>query len=270
VYTTDFFLPFVCLWRYRNLVWQMSKREVISRYRGSTLGLLWSFFHPFFMLAIYTFIFSVVFQARWGQNIDNKTEFALVLFAGLIVYSLFAECINRAPALIIGHANYVKKVVFPLEILPWVAMGSALFHAVVSLSVLLVVSIALYHSLAWTVVMLPLLFFPLILMTVGLSWFLASCGVFLRDVGQTVSLCTTALLFMSPVFYPMSAVPEQFRFYLWLNPLTFIIEQARGVLLWSKSPSWGSLGLYMICSLVVAWLGLWWFQRTRAGFADVL
>jgi len=261
---------FLSLWRFRDLIWQMSKREVISRYRGSTLGLLWSFFHPLFMLTIYTFVFSVVFQARWGKEIHNQAEFALILFAGLIVYSLFAECVNRAPGLVLGNANYVKKVVFPLEILPWIAMGSALFHAAVSIGVLLLFQLALYFSLPWTVLTLPLVLFPLILFTVGISWFLASCGVFLRDVGQTVGLLTTALLFLSPVLYPFSALPESFRHYLLLNPLTFIIEQARDVLLWGKMPHWAGLGLYSLCSLLVAWLGLVWFQKTRKGFADVL
>lgn len=263
-------LLFRGLWRHRNLIRQMSTREVMSRYRGSTLGLLWSFFHPLVMLAIYTFIFSVVFQARWGRPIESHAEFALILFAGLVVYSLFAECVNRAPGLIVSNTNYVKKVIFPLEILPWVAMGSALFHATVSLGVLLLFQLALYHTIPWTVVTLPVILLPLILFTLGLCWFLASCGVFLRDVGQTVGLLTTALMFLSPVLYPVSALPESFRWYLLLNPLTFLIEQTRGVLLWGTLPNWAGLGMYAIGGLLVAWLGLLWFQNTRQGFADVL
>jgi ABC-type polysaccharide/polyol phosphate export systems, permease component len=149
-------------------------------------------------------------------------------------------------------------------------MGSALFHAAVSISVLLGVYVGLYRALSWMVLTLPVVLFPLVLLTMGLSWFLASCGVFLRDVGQTVGLLTTALLFMSPVFYPVAALPEPFRPYLWLNPLTFIIEQARDVLLWGRLPNWQGLGIYCVCSLLVAWLGLWWFEKTRVGFADVL
>jgi lipopolysaccharide transport system permease protein len=222
------------------------------------------------MLAIYTFVFGIVLQVRWGQEIGNQAEFALILFAGLIVHSLFAECVNRAPGLILSNVNYVKKVVFPLEILPWVAMGSALFHLTMSIGVLLLFYVSVYHAFPWTIVTLPLVLLPLTLLTMGLAWFLASCGVFLRDVGQTVGLLTTALLFMSPVLYPVSSVPEFFRIYLFLNPLTFIIEQTRAVLLWGRMPNWGGLGVYLVCSLVVAWLGLLWFQKTRRGFADVL
>jgi lipopolysaccharide transport system permease protein len=263
-------MVFSSLWRYRDLVWQLTKREVISRYRGSILGLLWSFFHPLFMLLVYTFVFSLVFQVRWGREIDHRAEFALILFAGLIVYSLFAECVNRAPGLIVSHSNYVKKVVFPLVILPWVIMGSALFHAAVSISVLLLFHLVLHLSIPWTAIALPVILLPLVLLTMGIAWFLASCGVFLRDVGQTVGLLTTALLFMSPVFYPITALPKPFRSYLWLNPLTFIIEQSRGALLWGTVPNWHGLGLYCTGSMLVAWLGLYWFQKTRTGFADVL
>lgn len=258
------------LWRDRALIWQLTRRDVVGRYRGSLLGLLWSLLNPIFMLAVYTFVFSVVFQASWGTASDSKTEFAQVLFAGMIIHSLFAECLNRAPSLIVSNANYVKKVVFPLEILPWVAMGSTLFHAAISLLVLLIFFLGTQHYLHWTVLLLPLLLFPFVLFTMGLSWFLAATGVFLRDVGQTTGIITTALLFLSPVFYPVSALPEAYRPFLFVNPLTFIIEQARGVLLWGTMPDWTGLVVYFIVGFLTAWAGLFWFQKTRKGFADVL
>ena len=172
---------FLNIWRSRDLIWQMTKREVIGRYRGSVLGLFWSFFNPVLMLIIYTFVFSVVFKARWGTGGESRFEFALILFAGLIVYNLFAECLTRAPALIVGNVNYVKKVVFPLEILPLVVMVAALFHSIVSLSVLLIFFVLASASLHWTIVFAPLVILPLLLTTIGLSWILASLGVFLRD-----------------------------------------------------------------------------------------
>jgi lipopolysaccharide transport system permease protein len=257
--------------RNRQLIFQMARREVIGRYRGSVMGLAWSFFNPILMLVIYTFVFSTVFKARWGVGgEESQVDFAIVLFVGMIVHGLFAECVNRAPQLIIGNTSYVKKVVFPLETLPWVAMGSALFHTAISLAVLLIVQLILAAWLPWTALLFPMVLLPLIFATIGFAWFLAATGVYVRDIGQTTGIFTTVLLFVSPVFYPISVLPEKFQLVLMLNPLTFIIEQARQVLIWGRLPDWTGLGLYSLASLVIAWAGFWWFQKTRRGFADVL
>ncbi|TAN64883.1 MAG: ABC transporter permease [Methylobacter sp.] len=248
----------------------MVRREVIGRYRGSFLGLLWSFINPVLMLTVYTFVFGFVFKARWGQGDTDKYEFALVLFTGLIVFNLFSECISRAPGLILGNVNYVKKVVFPLEILPWVALGSALFHTGINLLVLLIFLAALGHDFSWTMLYLPVVLLPFLLLIMGLSWFFASIGVFIRDVGQLVGMALTVLMFMSPIFYPLSALPETVSYYLFLNPLTFVIEQVRNILLWGLQPNWSYLAIYSVTSIVIAWLGLLWFEKTRKGFADVL
>jgi len=235
------------------------------------MGLAWSFFNPVLMLTVYTFVFSVVFKARWGgEGEESKTEFAIILFAGMIVHALFAECVNRAPGLILSNVNYVKKVVFPLEILPWIAMGSALFHTTISIIVLLTFFASLNFYLHWTVVFLPLVLFPLVLVTMGVAWFLAATGVYLRDVGQTTGLVTTIMLFLAPVFYPISVLPPKYQYWLHLNPLTFIIEQMRNVLIWGKTPDFYGLGWYTTVSLSVVWIGYFWFQKTRKGFADVL
>lgn len=261
---------FQSAWSYRGLIWQMTRREIVGRYRGSLMGLLWSFLNPLFMLAIYTFVFSVIFQARWTQHSPNKIEFAMILFAGLIPYSFFAECFNRAPTLILSNVNYVKKVVFPLEILAWITSGAALFHMVASLCVLLVFLAVVTHTIHWTVIFWPIVNFPFLLLMVGIIWFLSSIGVFLRDVGQTVGLLASAMLFLSPVFYPITQLPEAFRPFLYLNPLTFIIEQNRAVLLFGQIPDWQGLGIYTLVSLIILWLGYSWFQKTRRAFADVL
>ena len=258
-------------WRNRNLIFQMVRREVVGRYKGSVMGLAWSFLNPLLMLTIYTFVFSVVFKARWGIGAnESKIDFAVVLFAGLIVHGLFAECVNRAPALILANANYVKRVVFPLDILPVVALGSALFHAAVSAAVLLVAMVLSGNELHAEILLAPVLILPLAVGALGFSWFLASLGVFLRDVGQITAVFTTALLFLSPVFFPMAAMPEQYRVLMQVNPLTFVIEQMRGAVIWGQSPDWGQYWIYFFGSIVVAWIGFWWFQRTRKGFADVL
>jgi lipopolysaccharide transport system permease protein len=253
----------------RRLIMQMIIREVLGRYKGSFFGLAWSFFNPILMLVVYSFVFSVVFKSRWGGS-EDKLLFALVLFVGLIVLNLFNEVLNRAPSLIISNVNYVKKVVFPLEILPVVSIFSALFHSLVSFIVLIVAILAINGFLHWTVVLTPLVFFPLILITLGFTWFFAAIGVYLRDVSQTIGIITTVLMFLSPVFYPISAVPEQFRTFILANPLTFIIEQAREVIIWGNLPDFIGLGIYMIISIIVFWAGFAIFQMTRKGFSDVL
>ena len=194
----------------------------------------------------------------------------MVLFVGMIVLSLFSEVVNRAPGLILSNVNYVKKVVFPLEILPVVSTGAASFHSLVSLGVLLAAFAIFNGYLQWTALFIPLVLLPLVIVTLGLSWMLASLGVFLRDVGQTVVILTTVLTFLSPVFYPVTAVPEQFRPWLMANPLTFIIEQAREVLIWGHPPNGWGLCLYTLAATLFAWVGYAWFQKTRKGFADVL
>lgn len=258
-------------WDNRQLIWNLTKREVIGRYRGSVMGIAWSFFNPIFMLIVYTFVFGVVFKARWGVDTDGgQGSFAVILFAGMIVHGVFAECINRAPSLVLANANYVKKVVFPLEILPWVGVVAALFHAAISMLILLVAELILMHDVPWTIVLLPVVLLPFIVGIMGISWFLASTGVFLRDVSQITGLVTTVLLFMSPVFYPLSALPEKYQMILLLNPLTFIIEQVRQVVVWGHLPDWQGLLVYTLCAWLVAWLGFAWFQKTRKGFADVI
>ena len=260
------------LWRNRQLIVQMTKREVVGRYQGSAMGLAWSFLNPVFMLVVYTFVFSEIFKSRWGGigGDDSKTQFAVVLFVGMIVLSLFSEVLNRAPGLILSNVNYVKKVVFPIEILPVIAMGAALFHSFISLGVLLA-AFALFNGyLHWTAVFTPLVLLPLVILTMGLAWMLASLGVFLRDVGQTIGIITTVLMFLSPVFYPITAVPERFHPIIMANPLTFIIEQAREVLIWGHLPNWLGLGTYTLAAVAIAWAGYAWFQKTRKGFADVL
>ncbi|WP_460069168.1 ABC transporter permease [Pseudomonas sp. H2_E05] len=260
----------VNLWRYRQLIWASAKREVLGRYRGSALGLLWSFFNPVFMLVVYTFVFSVVFKARWSSGSDSKAEFALVLFAGLMVFNLFSECINRAPGLILSNVNYVKKVVFPLEILPFVTLLSALFHMGVSLVVWLLAYVILIGPPHLTVLYLPLILLPLALLIMGLSWALASLGVYLRDVSQLIGVVTMSLMFLSPIFYPVTALPQTYRYLLYLNPLTTVIEQVRAVLYFGASPDFALLAAYLAATCLVAWLGFAWFQKTRKGFADVL
>lgn len=254
----------------RLLIWQLAKREVISRYRGSMFGLAWSFFNPLLMLAVYTFVFSVVFRARWGAETSSHGDFAIILFVGIIVHGVFAECVNRAPGLILNNASYVKRVVFPLETLPWVAMGATLFHSIISILVLLIAQLLVKGGIPVTALWLPIVIAPLVIATMGVSWLLAAFGVYLRDIGQVTGILTTVMLFMAPVLYPVQALPENIRPWIYLNPLTFIIEQSREVLLWGNAPDFVGLGKYTLGALLAAWIGYAAFQKMRRGFADVL
>jgi lipopolysaccharide transport system permease protein len=222
------------------------------------------------MLTIYTFVFSVVFKAKWGAGSDSKTEFAIILFAGLIVFNLFSETVTRAPSLILSNVNYVKKVVFPLEILPVVSILSSCFHSLVSIGVLILFRLVTGSGFSLTTLLFPIIIAPLLLLSLGVSWFLAALGVYLRDVSQTIGLAMTALMFVSPIFFPITALPEKFRIFVYLNPLSFVIEQGREVLIFSHLPDWGGLSIYYVFGSVSALLGFTWFQKIRTGFADVL
>ncbi len=257
-------------WRNRKLIKILAKREVIGRYRGSLMGIMWSLLNPVLMLVVYTFVFSVVFKAKWNSGSDSKTEFALVLFSGLLVFNLFAECVNRAPTLILSNTNYVKKVVFPLEILPWVILSTSLFHMIISFFVWLFFYIIFFGQPQLTLLFMPIILFPLVFFTIGFTWILASLGVYLRDVAQIVGLMITTLMFLSPIFYPLSSLPKQYQALLSFNPLAVIIEETRKSLIWGHVPDLITLAILTIISMIMACLGFAWFQKTRKGFADVL
>ena len=254
----------------KSLLYGLIKREIVGRYRGSMVGLLWSFFNPVLMLAVYTFVFSMVFQARWVGGSGSKVEFAMVLFSGLMAFNLFAENINRSHSLILGNVNYVKKVVFPLEILPIVVLGSAGFHFLVSLLVWLTFHLMFLGLPPVTVFLLPVAVLPLMLLSLGFSWFLASLGVFLRDIGQIMGVLTMALMYITPIFYPVSVLPIKYQSWMNLNPLTNSIAQVRNVMMWGNGLDWSSWMLEMMLGSITAWLGFMWFQKTRKGFADVI
>lgn len=258
-------------WRHRHMVARMIRREIAGRYLGSVLGLAWWVVQPILMLLVYTFAFNVVFQSRWPTRSDGgETNFIIAMFIGLIIYSLVAECLNRAPTLILGHVNYVKKVVFPLQILALVVVGSALFNAGVSLTIWICLLAAVQHDIPWTIVFLPVVLLPVLLFGTGIVWLLSSLGVFIRDLGQFATLSTMLLLFLSPIFYPMSAIPEPFRAWLVANPLTGVIEEARKVAIYGDWPDFGLLGINLLVGIAFSHLGLLWFTRMRRAFADVL
>jgi lipopolysaccharide transport system permease protein len=255
---------------HRKLIYSLTRRDITARYRGSMLGIAWLILQPLATLLVYTFVFSVVFKARWSGGSDSKAEFALVLFAGLFVFNMFAESFARAPSLVVSNPSYVKKIVFPIEILSFVNTGTALFYALISLGIWIVFYVFLFGAPPITALALPLIFLPLIFLILGVSWLLSSLGVFIRDLVHIVGLLVTLLLFLSPIFYPISSLPPFFQQLMHLNPLSFVIEQARNVLIWGKLPDAWHVAIYWLASAAVMWMGFAWFQKTRKGFADVL
>lgn len=261
--------PWRGLWRARDLIVQLTDRDTRSRYRGSAMGLFWSAIHPLLMLTVYTVFFSEIFPGKWTAQ-GSRGEFALVLFIGLLMHGFVAECLVRAPGLVVEQPNLVKKIVFPLDVLPVVAIGTALFHLVIGLAIWIVFHLAIAGLPPVTALWFPVVLAPLVLLTLGVCWFVAAIGVYLRDIRHVTPVIAAVLLFASPVFYPMNAVKAPYDVFVRMSPLTIPIEEARAVLLWGHAPRFDLLVPYAVAALVVSWLGAAWFRATRKGFADVL
>jgi lipopolysaccharide transport system permease protein len=261
----------LALWKHRELWWRLTEREVLGRYRGSALGIGWSFITPLAMLAVYTFVFSQVFKARWGGlEQAGPLGFAVNLFAGLIVFNLFSECVSRAPGLVVANPNYVKKVVFPLDVLGSVAVGSAGFQALTSLSILLIFELIAFHKLPPTLMWLPLVWLPLVLGSLACTWLLSALGVFLRDIGQLIGVGLNMLMFLSPIFFPMSALPAKWQPVLQLNPLAQVIEQTRRAALQGLNPNWTYVLIGTLVTFGACEISFRAFQKSKKAFADVL
>jgi lipopolysaccharide transport system permease protein len=259
------------LLRHRELLWQFTLREVQGRYLETRLGVLWALLNPLATLAVYTLVFSAIFRSAWSHGADDGLAgFALTLFTGMTAFGVFAECVTRAPGLVVGNPNYVKRVVFPLQILPVSVLGSAIFHSLVSFALIVAATALAAGRIPHTLVYLPLVYAPLVALTLGLAWWLAALGVFVRDAGPAVGILTHLLFFLTPVLYPIDAVPERLRFFLRLNPLAPIVEDFRRVVLWNLPPDWWWLAAVTLISLVVMVAGYTWFMVLRDAFADVI
>lgn len=258
-------------WSQHTLIWQFARREVLQRNKGSLLGIGWSLLTPLMMLAVYTFVFVGVMRASWpGSETGGGTEFALQIFAGLTIFNLFAELASRAPRLILEQPNLVKKVVFPLELLPWITLSAGLFHAGISFLVLAGVTLLVRGALPVTAITLPLVILPLLPVLLGLAWILASLGVFVRDIAPAMGLFVSFAMFLSPIFYPASALPPTIEGLMMFNPLALIIENTRRVILQGLWPEWGALALYSAVAVIFSLIAAKFFDATRKGFADVI
>ncbi|MBM3769914.1 MAG: ABC transporter permease [Acidimicrobiia bacterium] len=259
------------LWRGWSLIGQFTRREVQGRYRSSLLGLAWSFINPLALLLVYTFVFGIVLKQRWPSVAsDGLAQFGLVLFAGLIVFGIFSECATRAAGLIVSTPNYVKKVVFPLELLPVSVLGSALFHAAIGLAVLLVAHLALGGAARASWVLIPVVLLPVVCLSLGLLWMLSSLGVFIRDLGYAVALAVQILFFATPIFYPMEAIPSPYRAVLRSSPLATVVEALRATIFGGPPVAWTSWALAALFGAVVMVVGYAWFMRTCRAFGDVI
>ena len=260
------------IFRSRFLLGKMVRRTLALKYKGAVLGVLWNFIQPLMMLAIYTFVFSVVFEARWGT--DTSTEghgrFSVILFAGMLVYMIFSESLSQACFQITNNTNYVKKVVFPLEILPLIPVLASFVQGLIWLVLLFFAVVFLFGTVSATMLLFPAVLLPLFLFTLGFAYFTASLSVYLRDTPYVVSVLLQMLFFMTPIFYPVSAVPEDLRGILEVNPLTVMINELRSLFLFGQMPDWWFLGKASLISLIVFLLGFAWFNKTKKGFADVL
>jgi len=262
------------LFQNKDLILQLIKREVLERYRGSSLGLLWSFAYPVFMLLVYMFVFGIVFKLKWGvapgSGQENPVPFGIIMFSGLVLHAFLGECLVRSCTLITNNQQYVKKVVFPLPILSLVSIGAAVFHLLAGLVILLMFMLLFGVIPSWTIVYAPFVILPFVMLILGISWLLSALCVFIRDIKQIIGVLVTVLLFLAPIFYPLSQVPEAYQHWMYLNPLTIIIEEFRAVVLFAQQPDWLLLGMYYLVAGIVLVLGFSFFKRTKGAFADVV
>lgn len=253
------------------LLWSLAGRDIQKKYKESIIGAAWGVLVPLIMLAIYTIIFSAIFHAKWGgAPVANRADYAVLLFIGLIVYSIFAEAVARAPTAILSSPNLVKKVVFPLEVLPATVVLSSLYNAAVSGIALAVFLCFSSFGLRWQIIGLPILLAPLTLLTLGVTYLFASLGVFFRDVDQLAALLTRVLQYLTPVLYPSTVFPDSVGRWMRASPLAVFVEQTRALIAFGQWPDWVQYGWASAASVLIFALGWWWFQRTRGAFADVV
>ena len=257
------------IWKNRFLILELSKRGYAQHYQGSYGGIAWSFVQPIFLLGVYTVVFSLILKTRWSYS-GNTKEFALILFAGLIILNTFSECLNKAPFLITDNPNFVKKIVFPLEILPWIMVTTVLLQTLVSITVWFLGYFILFGLPKPTVFYFPVILLSFCPTLLGIGWLLSAIGIIVRDISQLTLLLSHSLLFLTPIFYSIESAPPLLQKLLILNPLTYIVEQFRFVLFFGQVPNWTGLSVYFLLSLFFAWVSLKIFRLLQPCFADLV
>lgn len=252
-----------------ELIFSFAKRELLGRYKGSALGIAWAILTPVVMIAIFTFIFAGIFGARFGIN-HSHWDYALYLFCGFLPWSMFQESVQQSANTIVTHSNLVKRVVFPLETLPAAQVFAALGNQLFATVALLIATIIVRQRLEITALWLPVVLIPQLLFTLGAAWLIASLGVYLRDIAQGITLLLMAWMYLTPIIYPESIVPDRFRAPIEWNPFTSLVRSYRHIFLDGVAPDWRGLAYFSAVAVVIFVFGYWWFARTRKGFADVV
>jgi len=252
-----------------DLIISLTKRELMARYRGSVLGFLWTLVTPMVMIAIFTIIFAGIFKAKFGTS-SSQWDYALYLFCGLLPWNAFQESVQLSSSTIVARANLVKRVVFPLETLPVSLSLAAVVNQLFGTLVLIVAAAVLRHEIHPTFIYLPLILVPQIIATFGAAWLVASLGVFVRDIVQGVALVLMAWMYLTPIIYPESLVPENYRGVINLNPFTPLVRNYRRIILDGLAPDWQGLAYFLAFAVILFLFGYWWFARTRKNFADVV
>jgi len=252
-----------------DLIISLARRELVARYKGSILGIIWALLTPVVMITIFTFIFAEIFGARFGSS-NSPWDYALYLFCGLLPWTMFQETVQQSATVIVTHANLVKRVVFPLETLPLALTLTSLINQLFGTVALLIAIVAIRHELHASLVWLPVLLVPQLILTLGAAWLIAALGVFLRDTAQGIALLLMAWMFLTPIIYPESAVPERYRLFTNANPFTALVRSYRRILLEGTAPHWPSLAYFSVFALVLFGFGYWWFAKSRRHFADVI
>lgn len=260
---------FASLWRHRSLVLELTRREFSGRYRGSFGGIVWSFVQPLFLLTVYTIAFGVILKSRWGFS-GGTAEYALMLFAGLIVFNAFSEVLIKSTTLVTGNPNFVKKVVFPLELLPVINVATVLMHVLIGIAVWFLGYFLLFGTPKAAAILFPLILMCFIPVLLGLGWLLSALGVIVRDISQLTGMLNHTLLFLTPIFYSIEAAPPMLQKFLMLNPLTFVVEQFRLVLFYGQMPAMKGLAIYFVLACLFSWISLVLFRRLRPAFADMV
>jgi lipopolysaccharide transport system permease protein len=270
IFQTPPFRIFNTLFLNKFLIYLLIKREISVRYKGSIFGYFWFFLNHLIFISIYTFVFTRIFDSKWSSSASSGVEFALILFIGLLVFNFFSECITKAPNLIASNPSYVKKIKFPVEVLPIIITSTALFNFIIGLIVWIFIYVAIHHSIHFTALLFPFILIPLYLATLGLVWVLSFVGVFIKDLQYVVGFIMTIFLFLSPVFYPIDTLPEMLKFVFMLNPLTIPIETLRDIFFFGQIPDIYPILIYSFFSLVFFYTGLYFFEKSKKDFSDVI